>query len=82
MNNAAESDMNHAANLLPQIGYHPLYEEGEHIFYLLVGSQDQEAGLHRGQIENVLLPGEPGNNFAQHEIVYLVSRTGTIYQEE
>jgi hypothetical protein len=50
---------------------------GEHIFFLFVGSQDQESGMHRGQIENVLLPGEPGNPFAQHEIVYLVSRTGT-----
>ena len=35
------------------------------------------SGLHRGQIENVLLPGEPGNPFEQHEIAYLVSRTGT-----
>ncbi len=64
------SDGNYVSSTGP-----PLYQTGEHIFFLLVGAKDQESGLHRGQVESVLFPGDVGNPGGQKEIAYLIART-------
>jgi hypothetical protein len=53
-----------------------IYQVEEQIFYLFVGSNNQESGLHRGQVENVILSGKGGNPVGWKEIAYLIARTG------
>jgi hypothetical protein len=68
--------MNSPSNLLASDPLSPSYQIGEHVFYLFIGSSDQASGLHRGNIERVILPGDPGNPVDSKEVVYLVSHIG------
>jgi hypothetical protein len=55
----------------------PLYQLGESIFYLLVGSSDPESGLYRGCVEGAILPCEIGHPSDNRDVAYLISQSNT-----